>query len=167
MAALLLQNRNADAAQSLLPQREAEELVAPLVAATTGLLVCKGDSGRLPLFLATIGTRHVNPGFNPYVFQALVAEPEKSAADPHSVLRGNHTPAALLFPECNYIPWSGTVDYRKTLPNLKVYYILRAGHYIQFEQPELMRRVILAFLLDQPDAIPPYTGDADPRTLSP
>jgi pimeloyl-ACP methyl ester carboxylesterase len=29
----------------------------------------------------------------------------------------------------------GALDYRKTLPNLKVYYFPHAGHYIQFEQP--------------------------------
>jgi hypothetical protein len=26
-----------------------------------------------------------------------------------------------------------------------------------------MRRIMAAFLLDQPDVIPPYIGDADPR----
>jgi hypothetical protein len=57
------------------------------------------------------------------------------------------------------------LDYRKTMPNAKLYYIPRAGHFIQFEQPELMTRVILAFLLDQPDTISLYSGDADPRTL--
>jgi pimeloyl-ACP methyl ester carboxylesterase len=55
------------------------------------------------------------------------------------------------------------LDYRNTFVNLKVFYIPRAGHYIQFEQPELMDKVIRSFLLDQPDAIPPYTSDADPR----
>jgi hypothetical protein len=52
------------------------------------------------------------------------------------------------------------------MPNLKTYYIPHAGHYIQFEQPELMRRIMAAFLLDRPDVIPPYTSDADPRTAA-
>ncbi len=55
------------------------------------------------------------------------------------------------------------MDYRKTLRNLKIYYIPRAGHYIQIEQPDLMRRIMVAFLLDQPDVIPPVEGDEDPR----
>ena len=33
------------------------------------------------------------------------------------------------------------------------------------EQPELMRRIITAFLLDQPDVIPAYTSDLDPRAV--
>ena len=80
-------------------------------------------------------------------------------------LRGNVTPTVLLFPECNYLSWSDVVDYGKTFANLKVYYIPRAGHFIQFEQPDLMRRVILAFLLDQPEAIPAYTSEDDPRSV--
>jgi pimeloyl-ACP methyl ester carboxylesterase len=79
-------------------------------------------------------------------------------------LRENRTPAILLYPECNYLSWAGALDYRKTLPNVKIFYVPKAGHYIQFEQPELLKRVILTFLLDQPAAIPPYTGDADPRS---
>jgi len=85
------------------------------------------------------------------------------AGDPHQALRKDHTPAILLFPECNYLGWSGVVDYRKTMPNLKTYYIPHAGHYIQFEQPDLMRRIMVAFLLDQPDVIAPVQDDGDPR----
>jgi pimeloyl-ACP methyl ester carboxylesterase len=93
----------------------------------------------------------------------VIPDTEHAEGDPHAALRGNHTPAILLYPECNYLSWKGAIDYRRTLPNLKIYYIPRAGHYIQFEQPELLRRVILNFLLDQPDALTPYTNDADPR----
>ena len=83
--------------------------------------------------------------------------------DPHTALRGNPTPAILLFGECDFIPWEVAVDYGRTFANLKIFYIPHAGHYIQFEQPELMSKVIRSFLLDQPDAIPPYTSDANPR----
>jgi pimeloyl-ACP methyl ester carboxylesterase len=106
---------------------------------------------------------HENPGVNPYVLQQLIPDTEHLEGDPHAALRENHTPAILLYPECNYLSWAGAIDYRKTLPNLKIYYIPKAGHYIQFEQPELLKRVLLSFLLDQPDAIPRYTSDADPR----
>ena len=85
------------------------------------------------------------------------------SGDPHDALRKDATPAILLYPECNFIPWSGALDYRNTLSNLKIYYIPRAGHYIQLEQPDLMRRIMVAFLLDQPDAVPPYEGSEDPR----
>jgi len=86
--------------------------------------------------------------------------------DPHRALRTNSTPAILLYPECNYLSWAGAVDYRKTFKNLKVYFVPGAGHYIQFEQPELLRRVILSFLLDQSDVLPAYDRDDDPRVRS-
>jgi hypothetical protein len=83
--------------------------------------------------------------------------------NPHEVLRKDPTPTILLCPECNYVPWDGAVDYRKTLPNLKIYYIPHAGHYAQMEHPDLTRRIMVAFLLDQPDVIAPVQGDEDPR----
>jgi pimeloyl-ACP methyl ester carboxylesterase len=91
-------------------------------------------------------------------------EASTARADPRAALRGNRTPAILLYGECNYLAWQGSVDYRNTFANLKIFYIPKAGHYIQFEQPELMGKVIRNFLLDQADAIPPYTRDADPRS---
>jgi pimeloyl-ACP methyl ester carboxylesterase len=97
------------------------------------------------------------------VSDLLLEEASTTQADPRAALRGNQTPAILLYGECNYLAWNGAVDYRKTYANLKIFYIPKAGHYIQFEQPELMKKVIRNFLLDQPDAIPPYTNDADPR----
>jgi hypothetical protein len=53
------------------------------------------------------------------------------------------------------------VDYRRTFRHLEIFYIPKAGHYVQLEQPELMHRVLRAFLLDQPDAIPSSTCDTD------
>jgi len=163
LAALLLRDRNPEAAEKLVSQLESEILVVPSFRQTLGTVVCKGDFNKLPSNLIGVLDGHENPGVNPYVLQQLIPDTERAEADPHSALRENHTPAILLYPECNYLSWSGAVDYRKTLPNFKIYYIPKAGHYIQFEQPELLRRVILTFLLDQPDAISPYKTDADPR----
>ena len=162
LAALLLRERNPEAAEKLVPQLESEILVVPSFRQTLGTVVCAGDYNKLPQDLIGALDGHENPGVNPYVLQQLIPDTEHLEGDPHAVLRENHTPAILLYPECNYLSW-GAIDYRKTLPNLKIYYIPKAGHYIQFEQPELLERVLLSFLLDQPDAIPPYTSDADPR----
>lgn len=163
LAALLLRDRNPEAAENLLPQLESEILVVPSFRKTLGTVVCSGDYNKLPQDLITALDGHENPGVNPYVLQELFPDTEHAEGDPHAALRGNRTPAILLYPECNYLSWKGALDYRTTLPNLKIFYVPRAGHYIQFEQPELLKRVILTFLLDQPDAIPPYIGDADPR----
>lgn len=163
LAALFLRDRNADVAEKLVPQLESEILVVPSFRQTLGTVVCKNDFNRLPNDLIAAVDGHENPGVNPYVLQQLVPDTEHAEGNPHAALRENRTPAILLYPECNYLSWKGALDYRKTLPNLKMFYIPRAGHYIQFEQPELLKRVILSFLLDQPDALSPYTSDADPR----
>jgi proline iminopeptidase len=164
LAALFLRDRNPEAAEKLVPQLESEILVIPSFRQTLGTVVCKGDYNKLPTDLIGALDGHENPGVNPYVLQELIPDTEHLDGDPHAALRENRTPAILLYPECNYLSWKGAVDYRKTLPDLKIFYIPRAGHYIQFEQPELLRRVILNFLLDQPDALSPYTSDGDPRT---
>jgi proline iminopeptidase len=163
LAALLLVGRNPDAAQNLVSQREAEGLLIPIVDWQIRGMVCKGDSERLPQDLTDFEAAHDNPGMNPYVPQNLGTEPQSPDRDPHEALRKDQTPAILLYSQCDFIDWSGALDYRKTMPHLKVYYIPHAGHYIQFEQPDLMRRIMAAFLLDQPDVIAPYIGDADPR----
>lgn len=163
LAALLLRDRNPDAAENLLPQKESEMLVVPSFRQSLGSVVCAGDFGKLPADLIGGLSGKENPGVNPYVLQQLVPATENPALDPHDALRQNKTPAILLYPECNYLSWEGAVDYRKTLTNLKIYYIPRSGHYIQFEQAELLKRILSAFLLDKPDEIAPYTSDLDPR----
>lgn len=163
LAALFLRDRNPEAAEKLVPQLESEILVVSSFRQTLGTVVCKGDFNKLPPDLISALDGHENPGVNPYVLQQLVPDTEHAEGDPHPALRENHTPAILLYPECNYLSWNGAVDYRKTLPNLKIYYVPRAGHYIQFEQPELLKRVILTFLLDQPGMVSPYASDTDPR----
>jgi proline iminopeptidase len=164
LAALFLRDRNPDAAEKLVPQLESEMLVVPSFRQTLGTVVCSGNSNKLPRDLIAALDGRENPGVNPYVLQELVPDTEDPKSDPHEALRSNLTPAILLYPDCNYLSWKGAVDYRATLPNLKIYYVPRAGHYIQFEQPDLLKRIILAFLLDQPDVLPAYIGDSDPRT---
>lgn len=150
-----------------MPQLESEILVVPSFRETLGTVVCKGEYNKLPQDLIEALDGHENPGVNPYVLQELIPDTERPENDPHAALRENHTPAILLFPECNYLTWKGALDYRATLPNLKIYYIPKAGHYIQFEQPELLKRVILAFLLDQPESLSTYSSDSDPRNFQP
>ncbi|HEX8814508.1 MAG TPA: alpha/beta hydrolase [Terriglobales bacterium] len=167
LAAWLLLERNRDAAQNLLPQPEGEELLVPFIAPAVGTLVCKGDRRQIPPLMRGMSSDHLNPHLNPLVLASLGLSATNAADDPHAALRGNKTPVMILFGECDYLPWSGALDYRKTLGNAQAYYIPRAGHFIVFEQPDLMRRTILSFLFDQPDSMPSYTGDADPRTVNP
>jgi pimeloyl-ACP methyl ester carboxylesterase len=163
LATAFLENRNPDTAEKLVSQRQMEGLIIPMLDAELGTIVCRGSSNQLPPEIAAMRTAHENPAFNLYVQRNM----EFDNGDPHEGLRKDPTPAILLYPECNYIAWDGAVDYRKTLPNLKIYFIPHAGHYIQIEQPDLMRRIMVAFLLDQPDVIAPVQDDQDPRLRTP
>ena len=60
----------------------------------------------------------------------------------------------MLRAECDFMPWATAV----------IYFIPKAGHFIQFEQPELILSVIRAFL---PEVVAPYTEDADPSRAAP
>jgi pimeloyl-ACP methyl ester carboxylesterase len=167
IAAIVLLDRNPDAAQNLLPQEEAAQLLVPFMASTGGTFVCKGDAGKLPPLAGPHPPPNMNPRFNPYALMSLIHSGDQQAGDPHAALRSNKTPAMILFGECDYLPWSSKLDYRKTFSNANIYYVPKAGHFIQFEQPDLLQRMIFAFLLDQPDVVSPYSGDADPRTVHP
>jgi len=163
IAGLYLLDRNLEAGEQAVPQREAEEMMGPMEASAGSTVICKGDAAKLPAVIAGVKDQPDNPGLNPYVLQRLIDLTMNPQGDPHTALKANKTPAIVLVGECNYVPWRVTLDYRQTFANLRIYSFPKAGHYLQFEQPQLMTKVIRSFLLEQPDVIPPYTGDADPR----
>jgi proline iminopeptidase len=70
--------------------------------------------------------------------------------DPRPALRGVQTPALVLKPSCDYLPWRLAVEYRDTLPNAQMVYIPDAGHQAYEEQPELYLSAVRAFLLGEP-----------------
>jgi hypothetical protein len=76
------------------------------------------------------------------VLQRLIDQTESSKDDPHAALKGNNTPAILLFGECNFLHWKVTDDYRHTFADLKIVYFPRTGHYIQFEGAEMLTKVV-------------------------
>lgn len=69
-------------------------------------------------------------------------------------LRVNPTPVLIVTGECNYIPWAPTAEYATTLPNATLLCLPNAGHAVELDRPDLYRRVVQDFLLDQPTAIP-------------
>lgn len=105
----MLTDRNPDAAENFVSQREIQGLFNPDVDAQLGTVVCKGHSDRLPPEIAAMRAAHENPAFNPYVLWNI----QFDNGDPHEALRKDPTRAILLYPECNYVPWDGAVDYRK------------------------------------------------------
>ncbi|MCV7219652.1 alpha/beta hydrolase [Mycolicibacterium elephantis] len=69
-------------------------------------------------------------------------------------LETSPTPAMIITGECNYIPWAPTAEYATTLPNATLLCLPNAGHAVELDRPDLYRRVVQDFLLDQPPAIP-------------
>ena len=162
IAGLYLLDRNLEAGEQAVPQREAEEMMGPLEASAGRTVICKGDAAKLPAVIAAIKDQPDNPGLNPYVLQRLIDLTMEPQGDPRAALKTNKTPAIVLVGDCNYVPWKVALEYRRTFANLKIFSFPKAGHYLQFEQPQLMTKVIRSFLLEQPDVIAPYTGDAEP-----
>jgi pimeloyl-ACP methyl ester carboxylesterase len=155
IAAALLFQRNPRSAENLLPQRESGTLLAADLL-DPGALVCKDDSSKRPV-------GQIPPGANFYPLIGIDGKLEGNEDDPHSALRSNQTPAMLAYSECDFLGWKNILDYRLTFPRLRVYYFSKAGHFIQLSQPDLLAKVIRAFLLDAPEIIPAYASDADPR----
>ncbi|HKV46624.1 MAG TPA: alpha/beta hydrolase [Candidatus Acidoferrales bacterium] len=154
VAGAVLFFKNPDAAENLVPASEMSDIDRGTLHA--GSVVCRGELAR-----RTVPT--LPSEFNPYVSFDVYKTLSEDKGDPHAALRHDTTPAIVTYGECDFLTWSDVLDYADTFPNLKIYYIPRAGHYIYIMQPDLLEKVISAFLLGQPNPVPPVQGDADPR----
>jgi len=150
--------KNPDAAATLVPVSEMNDMDRGTL--NVGSVVCRGELAR-----RTVPT--LPSEFNPYVSLAVYKTLSADTGDPHEALRHDITPAIVTYGECDFLTWSDALDYANTLPNLKIYYIPRAGHYIYIMQPDLLEKVVSAFLLGQPDPIQSVHGDTDPRPPGP
>jgi pimeloyl-ACP methyl ester carboxylesterase len=158
LAAIALSHTNWNAAENLLPQQASGDW--ELANMDPGELVCKGEGVRIPGSLSGANAAGVN-------FYPLLATNrelnDKPAMDIRTQLGRLHVPAIALEGECDFIPWSQQLEYKKSIPGLQQFYFADAGHYINFSQPEKLAAVIRSFLLDQPPPFPAYQSDKDPR----
>jgi hypothetical protein len=96
--------------------------------------------------------RAASNGISPFLyFDTFAPEDRRSATRPLGKVQSATEEgclAILLYPDCNYLSWSGAVDCRRTLLNLKIF-------------------CIPGGLLDQRDTFSPYSGDLDPRRSQP
>ena len=97
VAAMILADRNPDAAENLVSQRELEGLSIPVLDAEFGTVVCTGNSNRLPPEIAAMRAAHENPAMNPYVGRNI----QFDNGDPHEALRKDPTPRATAQPCVN------------------------------------------------------------------
>jgi pimeloyl-ACP methyl ester carboxylesterase len=156
-AALVLSYANPAASEDLISPNELGDW--ELATVDPRELVCKGDADKLPRDF----TGATMAGMNMYPLLVTTQELKQKKMDVRPQLAFLHVPAIALEGECDIIPWSDHVQYKKIIPGLQEFYFPDAGHYINLSQPEKLAAVIRSFLLDQPPPFPGYQGDRDPR----
>jgi proline iminopeptidase len=116
-----------------------------------GLMVCAGDGA-----LASVPQ---SPGFNPYV--SLIGDvSDDIPPDPRVRLREVFVPTIVLRGECDYIDWGVVQQYWEVLPNIQVYYVEKAGSRLHLSQPDIVRKLLLAFFNDEPMPLEPLSEQA-------
>ena len=157
IAALALSYANVKSTEYLVPQEEFGDWY--LATADPGQLVCKGERSKLPAGFsgATLA------GLNMYPLMVASDELKKPEMDIRARLGKLHVPAIALESQCEFIPWSRALEYKKSIPGLQEFYFPDSGHYINFSQPTMLAAVIRSFLLDLPSPFPAYQDDQDPR----
>jgi proline iminopeptidase len=158
LAAIALSHANWDAAENLLPQQASGGWETANM--DPGELVCKGQGASIPSSLSGANVAGLN------LYPLLVANRElndKSEMDIRRQLGRLHVPAIALVSECDFVPWSQQLEYKKSIPGLQQFYFPDSGHYINLSQPQKLTGVIRSFLLDEPSPTPAYMEDKDPR----
>ncbi|MEV4258338.1 alpha/beta hydrolase [Spirillospora sp. NPDC049652] len=152
LAAVLLLRVNPRAAHALLGDREADERFHELALVGKDTTSCPGATPRTP---------HQNrQGF--YVNQ-ITSKDFRRVPDPRPALRRLRTPALIMRGECDFVKWTATYDYRRTLPNSTLVMIRGAGHAIAGDQPAAYTGLLEAFLLGRRLPLPAYTSADPPR----
>ncbi|MEU7001694.1 alpha/beta hydrolase [Nonomuraea sp. NPDC046570] len=148
----LLLGVNPNAAHALMSDREADERFHELALVGRDTGSCPGMPAREP--------HHNRQGF--YVNQITAAD-FRQVPDPRPELRRIRVPALIMRGSCDFVPWEGAYEYRRTLPNSTLVPIAGAGHAIAGDQPDAYTRLLRAFLTDQPLPLPAHTSADPPR----
>ncbi|MFJ4408392.1 alpha/beta hydrolase [Streptomyces sp. NPDC088910] len=151
IAMALLQSVNPDAAHHLVGDREADQRFREILTTSLPAAQCPGrPPARLP---------DNRTGF--YVNQFTIDD-AKHLPDPRPRLRTARIPTLIMRGECDYKKWEVTYDYKRTLPDATLVYVPGAGHAIAIDRPAVYESALVAFLLDRPLPLRPYTGTAPP-----
>ncbi|GAA0965071.1 hypothetical protein GCM10009555_003690 [Acrocarpospora macrocephala] len=148
----LLLGINPNAAHALMSDREADERFHELALVSRGTGSCPGMPVREP--------HHNRQGF--YVNQ-ITSDDFRQVPDPRPKLRQIRVPVLIMRGSCDFVPWEGTYDYRRTLPNSTLVPIAGAGHAIAGDQPDPYTRLLRSFLTDRPLPLPAHTSADPPR----
>ncbi len=144
---------NPDAAHNFLSEPEADAFTTKLFSLLLGGMAC--DPEKFPkdhsLLFGFWSTMKLEE------FSEIDAEKVKNS------LANTNTPFLILKPECDYIRWDVTYEYKKILKNAKLLYLEGAGHMPFLEKPDLVLSSIRAFLCDGPLPLPEYNESSPPK----
>jgi proline iminopeptidase len=142
LASVLLVARNPNLAQQIVPERDLIGFFDTLPGKNQlSQNYCRGDEAKVP-DIEIIGA-------NQYVNRLTFAS-QTGYPDPRPALRQNQTPVLIMRGECEFLPWEVAYEYKQTLPNATLLSIPNAGHALYGAQPDLILRVIEAFLWKRP-----------------
>lgn len=147
---------NPNAAHAFVPDIEADSWMRAVALTGRNAATCS-DRPQLP-------AHHNLQGF--YSNQMLVRD-FANVADPRPALLQTHVPALILAAQCDFIRWSVTRRYVDAIPGAVLIPVANAGHGIAEDQPELLARLITAFVTGQRLEIPPWRSTADPWNRQP
>jgi proline iminopeptidase len=144
---------NLDAAHNFLSELEADVYATKLFSLVLGGMAC--DPEKFPKDHSIL-----------FGFWSTMKLEEFSEIDAEKVknsLRDMNIPFLILKPECDYVQWDVTYEYKKILKNVKLLYLEGAGHMPFLEKPDLVLSSIRAFLFDDPLPLPEYKGSSPPK----
>ena len=153
MFTVLLLEINPDAARNFLTETEADTLVTKLSSLLLGGMAC--DPENFP------EVHDILFGFWAIMIPDELPEPPNEAVK--DKLRSMAHPVLILKPECDYLKWEVTYEYKSLLKNSTLLFLAGAGHMPFLEKPGLVLDSIRSFLLDEPLPLPAYTGKSPPK----
>jgi proline iminopeptidase len=144
---------NPDAAYNFLSEPEADAFTTKLFSLLLGGMAC--DPEKFPKDHSIL--------FGFWSTMKLEEFSEIDAEKVKSYLRDINIPFLILKPECDYVQWDATYEYKKILKNAKLLYLEGAGHMPFLEKPDLVLSSIRAFLFDDPLPLPEYNESSPPK----
>ncbi|MFE3290867.1 alpha/beta fold hydrolase [Rhodococcus sp. NPDC059234] len=151
LAQALLMAVNANAAHALVPDAEADSWMHAVALTGRDNASCAHTVTVPP---------HDNPqGF--YVNQLTNADFAENP-DPRPQLREAEVPSLVMAPQCDFIRWAVTREYRDVLPEATLVEVPNAGHAVSTDQPATFVALLRAFVLDEPLPLPAYTAAEPP-----
>lgn len=89
-----------------------------------------------------------------YYANVITLQSLRRAPDPRPALQAVQAPVLLLRGDCDYVPWSSALAWRRALPAATLARVPDAGHALTASAPAIAFGALRAFLRDEPLGLP-------------